>query len=89
MEDTTDIKPPVDRRSGRTACSTSFPPVLDACCGSRMFWFDPKNPLAVFIDKREEKNVLSDGRDLTIAPDTVADFTALPFTVDAIWRTVT
>ncbi len=23
--------------------------VLDACCGSRMFWFDRENPDAVFF----------------------------------------
>lgn len=23
-------------------------PVLDACCGSRMFWFDKENPNVVF-----------------------------------------
>jgi len=56
-----------------------FPPVLDACCGSRMFWFDHKNPAALFMDKREEKHVLSDGRDLEISPDVVADFTKMPF----------
>ena len=22
--------------------------ILDACCGSRMFWFDKYNPLALF-----------------------------------------
>lgn len=59
--------------------------VLDACCGSRMFWFDPEDPRAVFIDKRQESHVLTDSsynngsRPLVIAPDIVADFTALPF----------
>ena len=28
--------------------------ILDACCGSRMFWFDKHNPLALFVDKRSE-----------------------------------
>nr|DAJ22562.1 MAG TPA: putative AdoMet-dependent methyltransferase [Podoviridae sp. ctfN46] len=23
--------------------------ILDACCGSRMFWFDKKNPLTLFV----------------------------------------
>lgn len=27
-------------------------PVLDATCGGRMIWFDKKNPLALFVDKR-------------------------------------
>ena len=25
---------------------------LDACCGSRMFWFDKQNPNVLFVDKR-------------------------------------
>lgn len=59
--------------------------VLDACCGSRMFWFDRKDPRAVFVDKRREAHTLRDmssaggSRELVIDPDIVADFTALPF----------
>lgn len=30
-----------------------LPPVLDACCGGRMFWFDQKDPRALFMDIRE------------------------------------
>jgi SAM-dependent methyltransferase len=58
--------------------------VLDACCGSRMFWFDRRHPAAVFIDNRSERHSLADKssrggcRELVIAPDLVADFTALP-----------
>lgn len=59
--------------------------VLDACCGSRMFWFDRTDPRAVFIDKRsgswELNDVSSKGgkRTLIVDPDIVADFTQLPF----------
>ena len=28
--------------------------ILDACCGSRMFWFDKQNPNVLFVDKRSE-----------------------------------
>ena len=28
--------------------------ILDACCGSRMFWFDKHNPNVLFVDKRSE-----------------------------------
>ena len=56
--------------------------VLDACCGSRMFWFDKAHPDAVFIDNREETHKLCDGRILTIKPDVLADFTKLPFPSD-------
>lgn len=60
-------------------------PVLDACCGSRMFWFDPKDARAVFLDNRRETHVLKDcsskggSRMLVVDPDIVGDFTALPF----------
>jgi len=30
----------------------AFSAVLDACCGSRMFWFDKKDDRALFVDKR-------------------------------------
>lgn len=54
-------------------------PILDPCCGSRMFWFDKQDPRAVFTDKRSEKHVLCDGRELIIEPDVVMDFTDLKF----------
>ena len=62
-----------------------LPPVLDACCGSRMFWFDRADPRAIFIDRRRETHELPDKsskggkRTLIVNPDIVADFTALPF----------
>lgn len=60
----------------------SLPPILDACCGSRMFWFDKADPRAFFIDKREGTYIADSvqGRQsIVVAPDLVADFTALPF----------
>lgn len=59
--------------------------VLDACCGSRMFWFDRSDDRSIFVDKRRETHSLKDSssksgsRRLTVDPDIVADFTALPF----------
>jgi SAM-dependent methyltransferase len=53
--------------------------VLDACCGSRMFWFDKENPSVIFGDIRREEHTLCDGRKLVIDPDVLLDFTALPF----------
>ncbi len=59
--------------------------VLDAACGSRMFWFDRQDPRCVFLDKRREKWDLKDksskggSRALVIDPDVQGDFTALPF----------
>lgn len=59
--------------------------VLDACCGSRMFWFDRQDPRAVFVDCRKESHLLPDksskggARRLIVAPDIMADFRRLPF----------
>lgn len=53
--------------------------ILDACCGSRMFWFDKENPLTLFADIRDEEHTLCDGRSLKIHPDIVSDFTDMPF----------
>ena len=53
--------------------------ILDACCGSRMFWFDKKNPLVLFADIRDEEHTLCDGRSLKVHPDIVSDFTDMPF----------
>lgn len=61
------------------------PPVLDACCGSRMFWFNKQDPRAIFGDKRRETHTLKDksskggSRKLCIAPDILLDFCNLPF----------
>ena len=66
-----------------------FPPVLDACCGSRMFWFDKQDERALFVDKRCETWPIDIGTPgtkgrspIVVAPDKVADFTALPFPDD-------
>lgn len=73
---------------------SDFPRVLDACCGSRMFWFDRKNRDAVFVDKRRETHVLPDisstggSRTLVVDPDIQADFTALPFRDEAFAHVV-
>jgi SAM-dependent methyltransferase len=60
----------------------TYPPVLDACCGPRMFWFDRADPRALFVDKRREACVADTRqgrRHIVVDPDVVADFKALPF----------
>ena len=63
----------------------TYPPVLDACCGSRSFWFDKADPRCLYVDKRRE-TVQADKRKgrvpIVINPDEQADFTALPFPDD-------
>ncbi len=53
--------------------------ILDACCGSRMFWFDKENPNVLFQDIREESHTLCDGRELHIKPNVLADFRNMPY----------
>ena len=53
--------------------------ILDACCGSRMFWFDKENEETIFMDNRQIDTKLCDGRRLIIKPDIVADFKDMPF----------
>lgn len=65
----------------------SKPVVLDPCCGSRMMWFDKRDPRALFADKRHEVVTVADRshgnmsgtRTLRIEPDVLMDFRALPF----------
>ena len=64
---------------------TNNPPVLDACCGGRMMWFDKEDDRAVFADIRSEKMKISHhpsqkGRsDVVISPDVLSDFRDMDF----------
>lgn len=53
--------------------------ILDACCGSKMFWFDKQNPNVIFGDNRELETTLCDGRALVIKPDEKIDFRNMPY----------
>jgi len=75
-------------------CS-AFPPVLDACCSVRSFWFDRKDPRAIFSDRRRETCIVDVGspgtkgrKPLVIDPDVLADFTDLPFPDDTFLHVV-
>lgn len=68
--------------------------ILDAACGSRMFWFDKANPRVLFIDIRNETIQAKDStakggiRTFKIKPDMVADFTDLPFENETFYMVV-
>ena len=69
--------------------------ILDACCGSRMFWFDKENPDVEFVDIREldcQATWKSGNGQATrycrIHPTTVADFTDLPFPDNSFYHVV-
>ena len=36
--------------------------ILDACCGSRMFWFNKEHENALYMDNRTLDTTLCDGR---------------------------
>lgn len=64
----------------------ALPPVLDACCGPRMMWFDKDDARALFIDKRRETHPIDIGTPgtrgrapIVVDPDVLADFSNLPF----------
>ncbi len=40
-------------------------PILDACCGGKMFYFDKNDPRVLFQDIRKEETTLCDGRENT------------------------
>lgn len=62
--------------------------ILDACCGSKMFWFDRNNPDVIFMDCRELKDTLCDGRTLEIRPDIIGDFRQMPFGDNSFYMVV-
>lgn len=56
-------------------------PILDACCGGRMLYFDKNNPNVLFADIREQKLSFKDRdkiRHLEVSPDVIHDFTDIP-----------
>lgn len=62
--------------------------ILDACCGSKMFWFDKENQEVTFMDNRDLDTTLSDGRKLIVTPDILADFSDIPFEDNSFYLVV-
>lgn len=62
--------------------------ILDACCGSKMFWFDREHKETVYMDNRTENTTLCDGRKLIVKPDRVADFREIPFNNETFYLVV-
>jgi hypothetical protein len=59
-----------------------YPPILDACCGGRMFWWDKKNPLTYYADNREvEKGAFKNNWNpgWCVKPDGIHDFRNMPY----------
>ena len=53
--------------------------ILDACCGSRMFWYDKHESHTTYMDKRVEFERLPTGHLIDVKPDVQADFKHMPF----------
>lgn len=75
--------------------NATLPPVLDACCGTRMFWFDKQDERALFADKRQGMRIIDVGTPGTIgrtpkvvAPDVLQDFTAMNIPDNTFWHVV-
>jgi SAM-dependent methyltransferase len=87
MNEANNLQLPTNPTSGITNVINRF--ILDACCGSRMFWFDKANPNVLFIDKRSETVEAKDSsqksgiRTIEVKPDLIADFTEMPFENEA------
>ena len=62
--------------------------ILDACCGSKMFWFDKEHSDTCYMDKRMLDTTLCDGRKLIVKPDIVADFRKMPFENETFYLVV-
>lgn len=54
-------------------------PILDVCCGGKMFYYDKHDTRVTYMDIRKISTTLCDGRSFEVSPDIVGDFTAIPF----------
>ena len=80
---------------GAASCYASLPPVLDACCSTRMMWFDKQDARTLYVDRREGTRIIDVGTPgtigrtpKTVAPDMMADFRSLPFPDESFWHVV-
>ncbi|MDU1488408.1 class I SAM-dependent methyltransferase, partial [Ligilactobacillus animalis] len=53
--------------------------ILDACCGSRMFWYDKQEEHTTYMDVRKYYEELPSGHVIDVDPDVQADFRSIPF----------
>lgn len=62
--------------------------ILDACCGSRMFWFNKENTETIYMDNRTEDTRLCDSRRVIVKPDIIADFRNMPFEDESFYLVI-
>ncbi len=69
-------------------------PVLDACCGVRMMWFDKEDDRCLFADQREDELKIDHwpsqlGRaSKKIKPDQIHDFKNMPYEDESFYHVV-
>lgn len=61
--------------------------ILDVCCGAKSFYFDKNTPSVTTLDIRQEVVQLHD-RIVSISPNMVADFRALPFEDETFYHVI-
>lgn len=61
--------------------------ILDACCGSRMFWFQEHQENTLFTDIREEEFDIYDAH-VSVQPDLISDFRDMPFEDESFYMVV-
>lgn len=95
-EDATTKETSLNGQEIAAPCSSRcYPPVLDACCGSRMFWFNKQDSRALFLDKRRETHDIDIGtpgtvgrKPVVVDPDVLASFTDMPFPDETFYLVV-
>ena len=64
-------------------------PILDACCGGKMFHTNKQTPAVLFMDIRAEgPQKLSNGATFSVAPDVIGDFTKMPFRSNTFYMVI-
>jgi ubiquinone/menaquinone biosynthesis C-methylase UbiE len=61
--------------------------ILDACCGSKMMWFDKNNPNVTYADIRKGE-YQSHGVSVTVNPCVISDFRKMPFSDESFYHVV-
>jgi len=80
-----------DRNSGSLHC---YPPVLDACCGPRMMWFDKTDDRTMFYDERDmdietaPNAAYANGKTFRIRPTVKGSFVDMPFEDETFYHVV-
>lgn len=62
--------------------------ILDACCGSRMFWHEKELSFVDYQDNRSLSTTLCDGRKLEIKPSLMGDVTDMFYIKDGTYDMV-